>query len=120
MTKEFVEYEIALELKELGFYEPCVGYYIELKNPKEGILSIGQIEEGTVGINAPLFQQALRWFRNRYNLIGEVFSQLRPSSRFMYGFKIGGSDIIFDGFGTYEEAEIECLKQLIKIVKQKQ
>jgi hypothetical protein len=35
----------------------------------------------------------------------------------MYGFKIGGSDIIFDGFQTYEEAELECLKKLIQIVK---
>jgi hypothetical protein len=27
MNKEFVPYEQALQLKELGFDEPCLGYY---------------------------------------------------------------------------------------------
>lgn len=32
MKKEFVTYEIALKLKELGFDEPCFGYYTIMKN----------------------------------------------------------------------------------------
>ena len=31
MNKEFVNYEQALALKELGFNESCFGYYIETK-----------------------------------------------------------------------------------------
>lgn len=31
MKKQFVTYEIALKLKELGFDEPCFGYYTSMK-----------------------------------------------------------------------------------------
>jgi hypothetical protein len=99
--KEFLNYEQALALKELGFDEECLWF-----TGKE--------------ILAPLYQQAFRWFRENHSLIGEIFSQLRPSNKFMYGFKIGGSDIIFDGFKTYEEAEDACINKLIEIVKNKQ
>ena len=32
MNKEFIPYEQALVLKELGFDEPCFGYYNDYKN----------------------------------------------------------------------------------------
>ena len=32
MQKQFVTYEIALKLKELGFDEPCFGYYTPIKD----------------------------------------------------------------------------------------
>lgn len=31
MQKEFIPYEQALALKELGFDKPCFGYYVETK-----------------------------------------------------------------------------------------
>jgi hypothetical protein len=45
--KEFVEYTEALELKQLGFDEPCMAS--RDMNNKEGIIQI------------PLYQQAFRW-----------------------------------------------------------
>jgi hypothetical protein len=32
MNKEFIPYEQALALKELGFDEPCLGFYDEFSN----------------------------------------------------------------------------------------
>ena len=123
MQKEFIPYEQALALKELGFNQKCLGQY-NISQGDKWIFSIDLSGEGQYPLTSPacitpLYQQAFRWFREKYDLIGEIFSQLRPSSKFMYGFKIGGSDIIFDGFNTYEEAELECLKKLIEIVKEK-
>ena len=112
MNNEFVPYEQSVELKELGFDEPCFAY-------RGGCGGLMIKETPHCVISAPSFSQAFRWFRYNYRLIGEIFSQLRPSNNFMYGFKIGGSDIIFDGFHTYEEAELACLKKLIEIVKSK-
>ena len=109
MEKEFVIHEISLELKQLGFDEPCLRYYDYFSN---------LVEYGVYECKAPLYRQVFTWFREKYSLIGEIFSQLRPSNNFMYGFKIGGSDIIFDGFQTYEEAELACLLKLIEIVKE--
>jgi hypothetical protein len=107
MKTEFIPYEQAVELKQLGFDEPCMGYRAEGDD-----VMIKHIPHCV--ISAPTFSQAFRWFRKNYGLIGEIFSQLRPSNKFMYGFKIAGSDVIFDGFHTYEEAELACLKELIK------
>jgi len=118
MNNEFVPYEQALELKELGFDEPCLKYWNgigEYFDQKDWF----NWNQSKKFVSIPLYQQAFGWFRENHGLIGEIFSQLRPSSRFMYGFKIGGSDIIFDGFKTYENAELECLKKLIEIVKNK-
>ena len=37
MTKEFVPYEQVLELKELGFDEPCFKYYVDNKLIQNGL-----------------------------------------------------------------------------------
>lgn len=68
MNKEFIPYEQALELKELGFDEKCYrGYdknqmlfYSEQENGHELNYSVG------MNVSAPLYQQAFRWLRNQY------------------------------------------------------
>ena len=35
MEKEFVPYELAVKLKELGFDEECFGYYTELDHHQQ-------------------------------------------------------------------------------------
>jgi hypothetical protein len=52
MTKEFVSYEEALALKELGFDEPCFGYY------DEGGNLYTEMQEY---LPAPLYQQAINF-----------------------------------------------------------
>jgi hypothetical protein len=116
MNKEFIPYEEAVELKALGFDEPCFAVYSE--HDKTRVYEESSIVEG-LKIQAPLYQQAFRWFRDNHLLVGEVFTQIKPSNKFMYGFKIAGSDKILDGFNSYEDAELECLKKLIEIVKKK-
>jgi hypothetical protein len=65
---------------------------------------------------APTFSQAFRWFRDN-GKVAEVFSQLLPSNKYKWGFKIQGVEGVTDGFFTYEEAELACLKKLIDIAK---
>jgi hypothetical protein len=123
---EFIPYEQALELKELGFEATPLGgfrqdaifYYEngELYYDYRPMYS-STAHEGQ--IIAPLYQQAFRWFREKYKLHGEPFSQKRPANNFMYAYKISGTDIMYDGFKTYEEVELACLKKLIEITKNK-
>jgi len=115
MKNEFIPYEQALELKELGFDELCLFYYAD--NEALRIYHQSEIYDDLIG--APLYQQAFRWFREEYELHGEPFSQKRPADNFKYAFKISGKDIMYDGYDTYEEAELACLKKLIEVVKQK-
>lgn len=108
MNKEFIPYEQALELKELGFK----------KDNDFGLLYKGD------DIPSILYQQAFRWFREKYGLMGIVDCFLYP---FSYTYNINDSvneKIILwsepeNDFETYEEAELELLKKLIEIAKQK-
>jgi hypothetical protein len=127
MKKEFVSYEIALALKELGFDELCSkGYTEEYKT----LINFSNTYTNTSVKNtlptkpfvAPLYQQAFRWFREKYGLV--VYIQYYAKWDF-YISRIDDKiaevqdvdyDCSFKG-GTYEEAELECLKKLIEIVK---
>jgi hypothetical protein len=153
MNKEFIPYEQALALKELGFNEPCLGYWRneDLPNP----ITIGQyttkedIEYEISGQDeyhnfkniialAPLYQQAFRWFREKYKMHAEI--TWSPSYEYE---PEKWSDAIYEitfvnvsytkeweaespdmqrANGkqlTHEEAELECLIKLIEIVKTK-
>jgi hypothetical protein len=117
MEKEFIPYEQALDLKELGFDEPCFGFY----NNAEAIPYIKQDLTDelkliyTGDFEAPLYQQAFRWFRENYNLLYNINETYEKSSKYIYSIGYGWSDAL----ESYEEAELECLKKLIEIVKQK-
>ena len=134
MEKEFLPYELALRLKALGFNEPCFGVY--LIQSKELVLvgSTDRIKPKSQHFNAPTWQQAFRWFREKYKLSCSI--ELTDNSKhYYYDFTISDSKnrdyndedcfdsckrIYDDGkFGTYEEAELECLKKLIEIVESK-
>ena len=121
MIKEFIPYEQALELKELGFDEECFGYYsfsekITLKScfNRTPIILSGK------KCSIPLYSQVFRWFREKHNLESHV------KKDWIDGILQGYESIIecLDGyidvgtFKTYEEAELECLKKLIEIVKE--
>lgn len=71
MEKEFLPYQQALELKELGFNEKCAAHYlgeedddIEHKWEIYRNLSI----DTNKCVQAPTYRQAFRFFREKYNL----------------------------------------------------
>jgi hypothetical protein len=118
MTKEFIPYEQALELKELGFDEPCLSYY----EGESFSCHLASIKGDDYIIPAPLFQQAFRWFRGKYGL--DCFIDRGGAKGIYYAF-VGGPEHGFlygnnrnsPSEFTYEEAELACLNKLIEIVK---
>ena len=138
MEKEFVPYEQALALKELGFDEICFAHYCNGDLiTKTAILKSSTMlyyQQNNINPNnqykhqnctAPLYQQAFRWFREKYNIecyVNCYWSEEDSSKRTYYANYNYGSDIFFTiktEFSSYEEAELECLKKLIEIVKNK-
>jgi hypothetical protein len=132
MEAEFIPYEQALALKELGFDEPCFGFYnvkgVFVSDYKVTKLQIDylKLEECCL---VPLYQQVFRWFREKYKLYvniiydwnAEIFrvtimKQNEDKSCKVIYLKEG--DYIKE-YKTLEEAELECLKKLIEIVKEK-
>ena len=123
IKKEFVPYDLALELKELGFDEEVVSMfyngdnitYLNIPNKVNNeIISINKQKLNC--LSRPTFSQAFRFFREKYNLHYIVYKNINIDG---YDF----CEITIDGiinkntFKTYEEAELECLVKLIDIVK---
>ena len=118
MNKEFIPYEQALELKELGFDEPCLKAWISIGNDA---LLLNEIINDDIDIPAPLYQQAFRWFRDKYGIMYTVDNNIIGNTFHGSFTKINAdyeSDYT-DDYYTYEEAELACLKKLIEIVKNK-
>jgi hypothetical protein len=118
--KDFIPYEQALELKELGFDEPCIGNYFHTKELKiygGDVLRIKNSDMGTV--TAPTFSQAFTWFREEYDLFGVVEGKGYDHKKY-YIYSINGKwHPSQPSFDKPEEAELECLIKLIEIVKTK-
>jgi hypothetical protein len=128
MNREFIPYEQALELKELGFEATPLGgfkqdavfYYEngELYYDYRPMYS-STAHEGQ--IIAPLYQQAFRWFRETPGLVALIDIGMHEFSYKI--FKNEKSITPFKDYldynGTYEEAELECLKKLIEIANTK-
>ena len=117
MKKEFIPYEQALELKQLGFDEP--NYFLKWYDSK------GDIREGLgLGeVKAPLYQQAFRWLRHKHNCVCEIIRKEDGNhSEFIGWVYIDGRKIDVVSYWdskSYEETELECLKKLIQIIKNK-
>jgi len=142
MEKEFVPYQPSLDMKELGFDEPCFAGY-NFKNGRTGEFTYPSAKEPNTTSNArvyhkdkkivgtPLYQQCWRWFREKYNLHSEPYTidmgaieycfQIRDlySEKYVYDNFVGAGGSYHGTFFTPEEAELECLKKLIEIVKEK-
>ena len=103
MEKEFVPYELAVKLKKLGFDEECLSYYFNKQ------LSFGSKTAYGEVVEAPLYQQAFRWFREKYKLHYPI--AVSDGVWFYAKWSLGV-------YKTYEEAELACLTKLIEIVEQ--
>ena len=119
MQKEFVAYEQALELKELGFDEPCFGWWFA----DEQMLIIEKSTKSTSKniVQAPLYQQAFRWFREKglYYDIKMFGDWDKPQYSYIVLSRIGNPAQMYyyEDKESYEEAELECLKKLIQMLK---
>lgn len=124
-NKEFIPYEQALALQQLGFNEECFGTWFELEG-KYSIIIRNNLYRNDLQTPSPLYQQAFRFFREKYSLFGCI--DLHTSTPIHWYIRIDDiikNDYMYHSedenlkFDTYEEAELECLKKLIEIVKNK-
>ncbi len=122
VEKEFVPYAEALALKQLGFDQPCFAYWNADHSLSKPFLTFVKPFDDEWFIPNPLYSQAFRWFREKYNIEGIT---QHAEDRLWYKFHIStylqyGKKNIHAGFEypTYEEAELACLKKLIEISKQ--
>ena len=121
--KDFIPHEQSLELKKIGFDEPCFGWY---SNMDGNVFRQGYCET-YLGIEncakAPLYQQAFKWFRENCDWPIETWIQpylsINPRTYEGLYWRRGETESV-GIYDTYEEAELACLIKLIEIVKTKQ
>lgn len=120
LEKEFIPEEQALDLKKLGFNEPCFGFYIgdiirlTLYTDcgwKNSTIPYDTQEEL---LTAPLYQQAFRWLLTLLNKNKHFSNKWTISyNEDYFSLFLGGCNM-----GVFKK-ELECLKKLIEIVKNK-
>tara|TARA_R110000868_G_scaffold77523_5_gene221859 strand:- start:3417 stop:3854 length:438 start_codon:yes stop_codon:yes gene_type:complete len=145
MEKEFVPYEQSLALKELGFNDPCFGWFRSTLIPSNFTdffleTEFGMNESPSDWVNsnflnkacsAPLYQQSFRWFLKEYKLFKETtlwgdgigyMSQIKEikQEEFLEVYNLG---LVAPNRGLpnwdEDKEDLECLKKLIEIVKNK-
>ena len=130
MKDLFVSYEQAIQLKQLGFDEPC----LKVGNPNGHILwkfmDVLDVEGVDVGdimkekfddrfVEIPLKQQVYVWFMEKQGLNSWILSISDPKetdTKYSYKIKNCDDELLFDNL---EEAEDACINKLIEILKQK-
>jgi hypothetical protein len=128
LDKEFVPYQIALDMKSIGFDEPCFGLFENGKigynfSTSQGIVTPivyrtnSKFVKNILSKNdctAPTYSQSFRFFRKK----GYDVNVKKESIGLYFGFYWTGAAWVIVGEGkTYEEAELETIKKLIEIVK---
>ena len=100
MNKEFIPYDQALELKELGFNDECLLQYsltydeddktigVELFNASDCIVTSSR----NYPIKAPLYQQAFRF------LSGNIINRIQFENDYMEGNFVLQPLVYFDGY----------------------
>ena len=139
IEKEFVPYEQALELKQLGFDGDCFAIWsgfdeinfsttdkvrlysskFRINDTQSTTFYINDFNSLSSRVSAPTFSQAFRFFREKYKLDSFVKRDYKDTISIGYYYGIDGStkDTYSKNYKTYEEAELGCLVKLIDIVK---
>jgi len=119
MNKEFVSYQTALDMKSIGFDEPC----LKMAMSDIDIINTERTDAGDYPKNShlfscwvtiPTYSAAFRWMREKHNLSGWI-------SHSGWYHIISKSIEINEKILSekYKEAESACLYKLIEICKNK-
>jgi hypothetical protein len=131
MENEFVPYSESLELKKLGFDEPCFGWYDTKKELNLVSITPTNTNIGHL-ITAPLWQQVFRWFQEDLGYYVEPFVDDDKTFGYLISYFIEVNDPVLIQLGessrrgdmpikrlfpTSKERDLSCIQQLISMVK---
>lgn len=130
IKKQFVPYEIAKAMSELGFSEVCIAGYYDLNHT---LILADSIEEKVLKTRgyyslkymAPTIQQALDWFHTKYRLFSEIKIDVVVTEGQLYSYRIVRPGLKPDEqplhcykFLKPNDARVACLQELLLIVKE--
>ncbi len=80
LKKEFLPIDLAFKIKEKGFKDKCFMWYC--KGGLHDDLIFTQYEDESYFCYAPLYQQALNWFRKKYKIDVIINSNINDEGLF--------------------------------------
>ena len=128
MKEQFVTYEIALKLKELGFDEECLmlwehtDFWTNLVRPEEFKKVVSERY-----CQAPLWQQVIDWLRRKHKIDIYIYPSYYDSvfseNRKLLGYfgiiqSIGIDECNLRTVNAYEEARKQVILKALEIIKQ--
>ena len=125
MKEQFVTYEIAVKLRELGFNEECLGFYKTTLGdnvPELHIIKCNYNSGKYITIpedfhtDAPLWQQVIDWLREEHNI--NLYLPKSVYGGYVYVVDSKYSDTIYNDY--YDAREQAILKALELCQKEKQ
>lgn len=141
---DYIPHELALELKKLGFEEPCeyngTLYLKSQKNKEDGYSGPFGWKKGELTIDhsyfinnypkcdysnehyvcfgIPSWTQAFRWFRTKHDLHGTWTYSTTTKKDWVISINNKSiNDARDEEYKTYDEAQVACLKEMIKLIK---
>ncbi len=125
MEDQFIPYELALQLKELGFNESCFGIFqdkIFLNYNQINISLLRQLNLIGDDCLAPIWQQAFDWFRHVHYLPSCLEPYISTKSDWEDELEYIPKIYTLNGkiqleCMVYEEARLACLEKLIELIK---
>ena len=122
MEKQFVKYDTAIKLKELGFDYKCFGYYLSdgMYYMFEGYTR--KNSELLICTTAPLYQQVINWLREKHNIHIVATPKIMWPDRMVgteYENQIYKDNKTYgdDGVRDYYETIEWCLEKAINLIE---
>jgi len=131
MQKYFANRKQSLELKAIGFNEPCCAIFrddnfkfpVKVHNDPNGLTN--SFQELSCDVTAPLKSQVFDFFREEHRLNVEILTNFGDVTNNTFRGTIKNMDKMFKDYtnhkyitgATYEEAESNLIDKLIEIIK---
>lgn len=123
MKDQFVTFEIATKLKELGFDEKCMAIYFQKEFRFIGINSLKETNSQVNNIDivdAPLWQQCIDWLENTHKLvISTVFEGPWDISNFSYEIYLPNNHIVASLDTSKFNARKQAILKTIELIQKK-
>lgn len=124
MKDQFVPYDLALKMKELGFDEDCMAYFDQWEHHGVTKQAFRFNYNGSKVVDdlitpTPLWQQAFDWFSDNKKMSSHTVDY---EGKCLWMIRITGDKTgTAKGYSKFEksrqEARVECLKKLIELCK---
>ena len=124
ITEDYVSTEVARLLKEKGFNQPLLTFYVCVDNNYSNKVSVMAFTDDTIENNsdlyvlAPTLQMAMKWLRKVQGLNIEIITYWIKDKNMVYGNRIVHNNAVLKeidtAYNSYEQACEEAIKYCLE------